>query len=168
MSASRIPTDRGMEPEVTSRTSRLTQEEERNKSNVRRLLNEIWGKWDENAVDELYAPTFVDHTPTPGTSPNREGVKQSMRVYHKAFPDSRFSIDEVIAEGDDVACRFSYTGTHKGELFGMPATGKRVSVVGLAIGRLENGKIVESWELVDQQKLMEQLGMASGTQPSVP
>ncbi len=148
------------EPATTGRASRSVEEE--NKATLRRLLNEIWGKGNANAVDDLYAAHFVDHTPYPGTTPNREGIKQSLQFYRKAFPDSQFTIDDLVADGDRVAGRFTYSGTHKGELMGIPPTGKHVKIEGLALSRLEDGKIVESWEIPDQQKLMEQLGVSQG------
>ncbi len=167
MSASRIPTDRGMESEITGRTGKSS-EEERNESAIRRLIPEIWGKGNLNAVDELYAPNFVDHSAPKGFPPNREGIKQQVQMYRKAFPDSQVTIGEVITEGDRAAGRFTLTGTHKGELFGIPPTGKHVTVEGLALGRYENGKLVEGWEVADTQKLMEQLGANMGaSKPSM-
>jgi steroid delta-isomerase-like uncharacterized protein len=80
-------------------------------------------------------------------------------VYRNAFPDVHFTIDEQIAEGDKVVTRWTGHGTHKGELAGIPATGKSATVTGMGVDRIVNGKIVESWGIFDQFGMMQQLGV---------
>jgi steroid delta-isomerase-like uncharacterized protein len=80
-------------------------------------------------------------------------------MYRSAFPDMRVTIEDLVAEGDKVAARWSVTGTHRGELMGIPATGKRVTVTGIEINRFAGGKLVEHWESFDQLSMMQQLGV---------
>ena len=80
-------------------------------------------------------------------------------MYRNAFPDIHFTIDEQIAGGDKVATRWTAQGTHKGELVGIPATGKSSTVTGIAVDRIVNGKIAESWGIFDRFGMMQQLGV---------
>jgi len=117
------------------------------------------GKGDQAVAEELLAGDFVDHNPLPGLAPNRDGFKQSFAVFRQAFPDSAYKIEDMIAEGDKVAVRFAANGTHKGVLMGIPPTGKRVSMTGVDIFRLTNGRIAEFWLSWDQLGMMQQLGV---------
>jgi predicted ester cyclase len=80
-------------------------------------------------------------------------------MYLAGIPDLRVTIEELVAEGDKVAVRRAYVGTHRGELLGIPPTGKQVRVSGISIFRLAGGKIAEQWELLDRLALMQQLGV---------
>ena len=131
---------------------------EQNKAMVRRLFEEIWSKGDLDAIDQIYAVDAVDHNRPPGLPPGREGAKQFFRMYLAAFPDTRMAIEDQVAEGDRVVTRWTATGTHKGELMGIPPTGKQVRVSGIEIDRLQDGKIIESWSSFDQLGMMQQIG----------
>ena len=156
MSAGQSMDRRMNEPGMTGRTSQPSEE---NKNTLRRSLDEVWGKYNTNAVDQYYAANFVDHTPAPGFSPNRDGIKKAVEVYRKAFPNGHLTIGDVLSEGDEVAARFTFHGKHTGELQGIPPTNKEVTLTGLTICRIQNGKVVESWESIDQLQLMQQLGV---------
>ena len=82
-----------------------------------------------------------------------------MLRYRRAFPDARYTIEEMIADQDKVVIRWSGTGTHLGELMGIPPTGRRVTVTGISIGRYEGGKLVEEWLNFDALGLFQQLGV---------
>jgi predicted ester cyclase len=151
-----MPMGRGTEP-GTGYTPRSLEDE--NKTLVRRSLNDVWGRLDANAVDRYYAATFVDHSPNPGYSANRDGIKKLVGVYKKAFPNATLTIGDVLADGDQVAARFTFSGRNTGELQGMPPTHREVTALGLAICRVASGQIVESWEAVDQLQIMQQLGV---------
>jgi steroid delta-isomerase-like uncharacterized protein len=88
-----------------------------------------------------------------------DGHRAFMSALLAAFPDSRFIIDDVIAEGDKVAVRHRLQGTHQAELQGVPATGKQVEVGGIVIFRIENGKVTEAWLNADIMGMMQQLGV---------
>jgi predicted ester cyclase len=133
---------------------------EENKAIVRRLLAEV-DRGNLAVVDEAYATSYVDHTPSAirSLAPGIDGVKKAFAIFLSAFPDSRHEIEDLIAEGDRVVVRLRASGTHTGELMGVPPTGKRVTMTGIAIYRLAGGRIVERW--VEQgASILEQLGVA--------
>ena len=132
---------------------------EENKALVRRFFGE-YPKVDQSLVDELIAEDFVDHNPPgPNIAPGREGVKQVMAGRRSAFPDSRVTVDDQVAEGDKVVNRQTITGTHLGDFMGIPPTGKSFSIGAIAIFRIEDGKIVERWGETDMTGMMQQLGV---------
>lgn len=133
---------------------------EQNKTLVRRYNDEFWGSGDESLVEELFAENLVDHNPA-GTDlpPGREGMRQSLANFRTAFPDLTTSLEHLIAEGDKVVLRWKARGTHEGELMGIPATGKQVTLSGIDILRIENGKIAERWAEYDNLGLLQQLGV---------
>ena len=134
---------------------------EANKAIDRRFLEEVFGQGKLAVADEIIAPDHVNGGPgaVPGIPPGPEGSKMLVTVYRNAFPDVHFTIDEQIAEGDKVVTRWTGHGTHKGELAGIPATGKSATVTGIGVDRIVNGKIVESWGIFDQFGMMQQLGV---------
>src|SRR5215469_7679539 len=111
---------------------------------------------------EIFAPDAVHHNPFPGTPPGREGNQQGMMLLFAAFPDWQTTIEDVIAEGDKVVVRMTQRGTHQGTFSGLSATGKQVTVAGIAIFRLRHGQIVEEWLVTDQLSAMQQLGAIKG------
>jgi steroid delta-isomerase-like uncharacterized protein len=114
---------------------------------------------DLSDLEEFIAADFVSHSTPPGLAPGIEGVKQMVSIFQNAFPDMDGAIEDVVAEGDKVVVRFSTTGTHQGEFFGIPPTGKRIRSTGINIFRIANGKIVEHWNNADDLGLMQQLGV---------
>ncbi len=134
---------------------------ETNKTVSRRFFEEVFGKGKLNVLDEIVAKDHINSGPgnPPELAPGIEGTKQLVTMYRNAFPDLHFTIDEQIAEGDKVVTRWTGHGTNKGELLGMPATGKSSTVTGIVIDRIANGKIAESWGIFDQFGMMQQLGV---------
>jgi steroid delta-isomerase-like uncharacterized protein len=141
---------------------------ETNKAVARRFLEEVWNKGKLAVLDEIIAKDHVNSGPgtLPGLPTGPEGSKQLVTVYRNAFPDVHFTIDEQIAEGDKVVTRWTAHGTHKGELVGIPATGKSSTVTGIGVDRIVNGKIVESWGIFDQFGMMQQLGVIPTPEPA--
>jgi len=130
----------------------------------RRILDEVWNKQNLNAVDEMIDPDFVQHdAQSPVTVRGIEGYKQFVRYYLTAFPDSHFTVEDQISEGDMVATRWTVSGTHNGNLGNIPASGRRISITGITCSRVENGKFVESWSNWDTLGMMQQLGVPSAT-----
>jgi steroid delta-isomerase-like uncharacterized protein len=121
---------------------------------------EAFGQGNLSVLDEIVDPNQVSAGPSalPGMPSGPEGSKILITSYRNAFPDLQFTIDEQIAEGNTFVTRWTVQGTHKGELAGIPATGRQATVTGLGIDRLENGKIVESWGIFDQFGMLQQLG----------
>lgn len=130
-----------------------------NKALARRIVEEAFTAGRLEVVDELVARDYVGHDPSlPEDARGPEGVKELIAGYRAAFPDIRVTVEDQIAEGDRVVTRWAATGTHQGELMGMPATGKQGTVTGITIDRIADGKIVESWDNWDTLGLMQQLG----------
>jgi steroid delta-isomerase-like uncharacterized protein len=130
-----------------------------NKEIVRRVVDGVWRDRDLAVIDQLIAEDYVGHDPTqPEPILGRAGFKQFVGVYQSAFEDATVTIDDQIAEGDQVVTRWTGRGTHTGELMGIAPTGKEVTVSGLTVSRLAGGKIVEEWELMDALGMLVQLG----------
>ena len=130
-----------------------------NKEIVRRLIDGVWRDRNLALVDELVAQDYVGHDPTqPEPIQGRDGFKQFVGMYQSAFNDATVTIDDQIAEGDQVVTRWTGRGTHTGELMGIAPTGKEVTVSGMTVSRLAGGKIAEEWELIDALGMLVQLG----------
>ena len=135
---------------------------EENKAIVRRQEEEIHTQGNLDAADEIYAPNYVGHDPSnPEDIRGLEAAKQAAADYRKAFPDLQVTIEDLIAEGDKVATRVRFRGTHQGELEGMAPTGRRVESTGIIISRIEGGKIAEDWANFDDLGMMQQLGVVA-------
>jgi steroid delta-isomerase-like uncharacterized protein len=130
-----------------------------NKTVSRRLTEEAFNQGKYDVIEELVAPTFVNHDPATGDTKGPEGTRELIEGYRSAFPDIKITIEEQIAEGDLVVTRWIGTGTHKGELMGIAPTGKGTTVTGVTIDKIKDGKIVESWNNWDTLGLMRQLGV---------
>lgn len=134
---------------------------EKNKAIIRRWIEEAWNKGNADIADEIYAPDFTAadvHDPA-RILRDPEDIKQSVIETRAAFPDIHFTIDHLIAEGDKVVGAFTIRGTHKGDLEGIPPTGKQVVFSAVDIWRFDGGKIVERClASVDRLGLMQQLG----------
>jgi steroid delta-isomerase-like uncharacterized protein len=139
---------------------------EANKAVIRRQTEEIWNQGDLSVVDEIYATDYVRHDPEGSGISNSEGLKQLITTYRTAFPDIHFTLDDLVAEGDLVAGRWTSTGTQTGDLMldpMIPATGIQGTSTGISIYRVVNGKIVEEWAELDSLGMMEQLGVMPQT-----
>ena len=131
---------------------------EKNKALISRFWEEVFNKKNLLLVDELFAPNWVYHGPAGQEVYGPNGLKQYLAVYFKAFPDLHARIEDLVAEGNKVVSRATCSGTHKGELMGMPATGKTITIMVICISRFEGDKIIEDWELVDLFGMLQQLG----------
>jgi steroid delta-isomerase-like uncharacterized protein len=133
---------------------------EENKTVIRRFLGEVFEGGNLELVDELFAPDYVLHDPAvPEEVRGPEGIKQYVGMYRSAYPDTRFTVEDQIAEGDEVATRWTYRGTHQGELMGIPPTGREVTITGITIDSVSGGRIEEEWNNFDQLGLLQQLGV---------
>ncbi len=131
---------------------------EDNKALNRRFVEEVINEGNLDAIDELLDPGVVDHAAPPGFPTGREGAKQFAAMMRSAFPDLHLTIEDMIAEGDKVVMRSTWSGTHQGEFMWIPATGRRVTVSAIDISRVADGRMVEHWEQFDALGLMQQLG----------
>ena len=141
---------------------------EQNKALARRSIEEIWNQGKLAVIDELVASDATFHDPSvPGgkfTGP--QGMKQFVQIYLGAFPDVRLTINDQIAEGEEVVTRWTATGTHSGELMGIAPTNKRATVTGVDIDRYQGGKVVEAWASYDMLGLLQQLGVVPTLAPA--
>ena len=129
-----------------------------NCSIVRRFIDETinQGRIDEAA--QFVWEDVVEQVPFPGQGPGLAGLQDVLRGMRNAFPDLYFAVEEQVADGDKVMTRFEWTGTHRNEFLGVPATGRPVKVWGMVIDRLEGGRIKDTRILMDIFGLMMQLG----------
>lgn len=134
---------------------------EENKAVIRRLYEEAWNEHNPDALGELAAPDVVNHDMLPEYQHGIDGFKHLIRWVHTASPDARNDVEDMIAEGDKVAVRVTVSGTHTGEIRGIPPTGKRFSVDHVHWYRLADGKIAEQWSVRDDLGQMQQLGVIS-------
>lgn len=128
-----------------------------NKAVVDHFIQGLFSEGRPEAADEYLAPEFVNHDPVPGLPSDGEGMKQAAALFRAAFPDWRSTVHDMVAEDDKVVERFTAGGTHEGEFMGIPGSGRRVEMDGINIFRLEGGRIVERWGVLDLAGLMHQL-----------
>ncbi|HEY7416119.1 MAG TPA: ester cyclase [Ktedonobacteraceae bacterium] len=131
---------------------------EENKAIARRCLEAITDK-DFSVIDQLYAPTYIRHDPDSPQVRSREDYRQYLMGLCATFPDLHFTVDDVIAEGDKVVCRFSVRGTQTNPWRGLPATGKQVAITGINISHIAENKVVADWFNTDIFGLAQQLGV---------
>jgi steroid delta-isomerase-like uncharacterized protein len=138
-----------------------------NKAIVRRFYEEVWNKRRVELVDELMSPSHAMHDnqlPDSGIGP--EAYKRNVARYVTGFPDVRFTVEDMVAENDKVAVSWTISGTHKGEFRGVSPTGKKVSIEGITINHIADGKIMDSYVSWDTLGLMQQLGVAPAFGPA--
>jgi predicted ester cyclase len=130
---------------------------EENKAIMLRQLA-IWNDGDYDVADEIFHPEAI--TPdAPQLPPGPEGCKEVARAFRTAFPDFHMTVEDIVAEDDLVVCRFRQTGTHRGDLFGIAATGRPVDFGEIALCQIAGGQIIASWFQTDMLALMSQLGV---------
>ncbi len=132
---------------------------EDNKATSRRFYEEVINQKQLVVINEVAGDNYLSHDFPPGLPPGREGLKIFISVFHAAFPDGHLTIDQMIAEGDTVATRLTFHGTHTGEFQGIAPTGKKVTIPALDMARFESGKLVEHWGGPNQMSLLQQLGV---------
>ena len=125
---------------------------------VRHFVTEVLNQGKIESTGEFFWEDMVEQVPLPGQGPGLRGLQDVLRGMRAAFPDMHWTVEEQIAEGDKVMTRFEWTGTHRTEFFGVPATGRPVRVWGVVIDRLEGGKIKDTRIIMDALGLMMQLG----------
>ncbi len=125
---------------------------------VRRFVDEVINQGKIHSAGEFVWEDVVEQVPLPGQRPGLEGLKDILHSMRTAFPDIDFSIKEQVSEGDKVASRFEWTGTHRAPFMGIPATGQQVRVWGIVIDRLEAGRIKDTRILMDTLGMLAQLG----------
>ena len=129
-----------------------------NKSVIRTFIEDVINQGHLERADDIVVEDFVELDPLPGQAQGREGLKEAIRQMRSAFPDIRWTVDEMLAEDDKVFTRFTWSGTHQGAFLGVPPTGRRITVKGMIIDRLAAGRMADSRILMDSLGMMQQLG----------
>ncbi len=135
----------------------MSDQENQNKRTVQRLYEEVANQGQLEVLDEIAWPDHVEHFPFPGQSQGVEGLKQRISMIRAAF-NPTFTIEHLLADGDKVAVMWRNVGTHVGEWFGVPPTGKSATVQGVDIHLLRDGRLAEHWDVVDVFGMMVQIG----------
>lgn len=134
---------------------------------VRQFFDEVWNAQENQDfanlhanLDDLFLPEFQDHNPLlPEQGRGQGGVAYMVSAFREAFPDLRFSVEDIFAGKDRVAVRWRAEGSHRGMFLGAPGTGRRFAITGTDIFRIGRGKIAEAWHEWDKQALVQQLGI---------
>jgi predicted ester cyclase len=124
-------------------------------------IYEVFNSRDLDRLDSLFDPGYEDYSvglPFPAPF-DLQTLKDLLNMYFTAFPDAKFSISDVISDGDKLAWQDRFTGTHQGELMGIPATGSKVDIPGMSMGEIRNGKAYRHWSVTDNMGMMQQLGV---------
>ena len=127
-----------------------------NKALVQRFYEEVINQRNLAALDQFVSPNAVNHTVPSGLP---QGPSQFLSLHLNAFPDVKATVEDLLADGDKVVARVSFRGTHKGAFRGIPPTGKPITVMGINIFRIANGKLVEHWGLTDRLAVLNQVGV---------
>jgi len=139
-----------------------TVQEQSNKARFRRLVDATNTHDQElisKTVDEACQPDVLIRTPLPLQTTGLEAIKEVWATLHRAFPDLTVTIEDLIEEGDKLVARNTVTGTHQGEYMGVPPTGRSVKYNEIFVFRFANGRIAETWGVVDVLSQMKQLGL---------
>jgi steroid delta-isomerase-like uncharacterized protein len=133
---------------------------EANKTIVSDFITALFTKGDVNAVDDYLAEDFLNHDPPFGATADREGMRSAGAMFRAVFPDWRSDLQMLVGEGDIVVELFTATGTHTGaEIMGVGASGRTITLPGINIFRLREGRIVERWGRLDDLGFLQQLGV---------
>lgn len=141
---------------------------ETNKALLRRAVEECWNQGNVALIDELGAPDFVNHDPARPNVRTREDYKRWATEVRSAYPDLHYTIEDMIAEGEQVVMRLTFRGTNTGDIVTpkhIPATGKQVTMTEILIVRFAGGKVVELWSQADYLGGYQQLGLIPVSQP---
>jgi steroid delta-isomerase-like uncharacterized protein len=134
------------------------------KTLAQRWLEEVWNQGDLSLVDELITINYVLHDPTRPGLKGRMGIKESIASFRRAFPDLHFTIEDQVAESEQVVTHYRIEGTHLGPIMGIAATGKHGTITGIDIYRITDGQIEEAWSNWDTLHLLQQMGVIPSTQ----
>jgi steroid delta-isomerase-like uncharacterized protein len=136
-----------------------------NKAVVRRLIDEV-NKRNLGIIDELISDDYSNNDRFGSEAPGRQGVKDTLALFLRAFPDLHETTVELVAEGDKVVHRWTSRATHRGEFRGIAPTNRQVNMKGIEVFRIRDGKVTERWGLADSLGLLQQLGATLNTGPA--
>ena len=128
-----------------------------NKALLDRFYREVYGDWNMGLVDEVVSEQFTSHDWPAGGPTGPQAFRNYYSAIQKAVPDARYEVDDLIAEGDRVVVRWRLLGTHKGAFRGIAPTGRPITLKGIAIYRVEDGKLMERWVVSDIYGALEEV-----------
>lgn len=129
-----------------------------NKTVVCRIVEDLFNTGDAGIADKDFAADYIDHSASNSQMRGTENVRRFIESWRAAFPDTRSAVDDIVAEGDRVAVRWTTHATHRGEFMGVAPTGRQVAVGWFGMFRLSDGRVVESWDTLNALEMMQQLG----------
>lgn len=129
-----------------------------NKTVVCRIVEDLFNTGDAGIADKDFAADYIDHSASNSQMRGTENVRRFIESWRAAFPDTRSAVDDIVAEGDRVAVRWTTHATHRGEFMGVAPTGRQVAVGWFGMFRLSDGRVVESWDTFNALEMMQQLG----------
>ena len=129
------------------------------KARIREFLDRVLTAGEINATGDYFHHDVVEEVPFPGQGPGLDGLKETLTHLRRAFPDSHWRVEEQMAEANNVLTRFVWSGTHRDEFLGIPATNRVIRVWGMVIDRFEDRKVKSTRILLDTWSLMQQLGV---------
>lgn len=131
---------------------------------IRLQIEELWGRGRIDLVDEIYHPDVVDHMPLSGQNPGTEALKEVVRTFHEAIPDLRIEVHGIVSDGDRASDFWTLTGTHRGELMGVPGTGCRLEFSGIDWIRARDGLITDIWHAEELHRMEDQIRAGGPTE----
>jgi predicted ester cyclase len=137
-----------------------------NKSRIRNFIDRVLNAGDIEATGEYFDRDVLEEVPFPGQGPGLDGLKETLVRIRAAFPDSKWRVEEQIAEGNIVVTRFTWSASHQGEFLGIPATQRPINVWGMVIDRFQGTKVISTRILMDMLGMMHQLGVIPGPEGS--
>lgn len=138
-----------------------------NKDLVRRYYEDVLNGRSVALLDKLAVSDYDEHSPFPGQPNGLEGLKARAGALLSAFDPYVFSVRELVAEGDTVVAYWTNTATHSGSFMGIPATGRRLSISGIDIHRIRDGRMAEHWHVVEELQMLQQLGLVPSPEAAV-
>jgi steroid delta-isomerase-like uncharacterized protein len=138
---------------------------------VRRFFEEVFNEGNLDVIDRMFTRDFILSHPEPGYGSDLKTLKAMTVAYRTAFPDLQMKIEDEVTEGNKVAIRFSARGTHLGPMADIPPSGKIIDMRGIAIYRIENGRIAQDWVEYDELGMLRQMGVVptlDGSNSAVP
>jgi predicted ester cyclase len=139
-----------------------------NKALLRRFYNEVYVDWDMSLVDAVVSPQFTSHDWPDGGPTGPQAFRQYYAAIRAAVSDARYEVDDLIAEGDRVVVRWRLLGTHTGHFGGIAPSGRTITLKGIAIYRVNEGKLVERWVVSDLHGLLDDIRRSSAQESRAP
>jgi steroid delta-isomerase-like uncharacterized protein len=128
-----------------------------NKRLVRRFYKEVYGNWNMSLIEEMVSPRFTSHDWPEGAPIGPEGFRAFYSEIRTALPDARYEVDDLVSEHDKVVVRWRLLGTHRADFRGIAPSGRAIALHGIAIYRVDGGKLMERWVVTDLHSLLEEI-----------